>query len=91
MTYRIKPRVLLQAVADEMVLLDPESGVYFTLDPVGRRMLELYREHDGSRERTISALLEEYDADAQTLGDDLDALLQSMVAEGLAEPITSHA
>ena len=38
--YQLKPELLLQKVADEMVLLEPESGEYFTLNNVGADMLE---------------------------------------------------
>ena len=43
-TYQLKPDLLLQKVADEMVLLEPESGEYFTLNSVGADMLELMQQ-----------------------------------------------
>ncbi len=58
---RRSERVLSQHVGDTSVLLDPESGEYFSLDEVGARIWDL---SDGSRsaEAIASALCEEYDA-----------------------------
>jgi len=88
MTYQLKPNLLFQSVADEMVILDPDSGHYFTLDEVGRRMLEVYGEK-GSIEQSIPPLCEEYDTDADTLQQDLERLLQEMAEQGLAERMPS--
>lgn len=84
MNYTLKPNLLLQAVAGETVILDPDSGSYFTLDEVGSRMLERYRE-TGSLEGSVALLLEEYDTDAETLREDLEALLRAMEGQGLVE------
>lgn len=84
MTYQLKPNLLLQAVAGETVILDPDSGEYYTLDDVGSRMITLYRDC-GSLEDAVAALVEEYEADAATVRQDLEALLQEMEAQGLAE------
>ncbi len=87
MHYQLKSNLLLQTVADEMVILDPESGHYFTLNEVGRRMLEIYRE-SGDLEQSVTRLGEEYDADADTLRQDLERLLQELEAQGLAQRVT---
>ncbi len=84
MEYRLKPGLLLQAVGDETVILDPESGNYFTLDEVGSRMIALYREC-AQMETTVSRLLREYETDAATLRHDLEALLEEMERQGLAQ------
>jgi hypothetical protein len=42
--YQLKADLLVQKVDDEMVLLEPESGDYFTLNPVGADMVELFQQ-----------------------------------------------
>ncbi len=81
--YRLKPHLLLQRVAGETVILDPESGRYYTLDEVATRMIELFT--SVSLEETLSAMVEEYDTDIDTVRSDLEALLESMAGQGLVE------
>ncbi|HEX8849070.1 MAG TPA: pyrroloquinoline quinone biosynthesis peptide chaperone PqqD [Gemmatimonadaceae bacterium] len=72
-----KTRVLTQRAADTVVLLDPDSGEYFSLDDVGGRIWELC---DGTRTvAEIAAILgTEYDADAAAIEDDVSELLAGL-------------
>ncbi len=88
MPYRLKENLLLQAVANETVILDPDSGSYFTLDDVGTRMIELLRE-SGSIEQTVKEMVKEYDASPDTIRGDLQTLLQGMSDAGLMEQATA--
>ena len=81
--YRLKPHLLLQRVADETVVLDPDSGRYYTLDEVATRMIELFT--SVSLEEALATMVEEYDTDVDTVRADLEALLESMAGEGLVE------
>jgi hypothetical protein len=69
-------------VGEETVLLDFDRGVYYGLDPVGTRMLELLAS-GRSREATIDALMDEYKVDRATLAADLEKLLRELAAHGL--------
>ena len=82
MSYHLKPNLLLQAVADETVILDPDSGNYYTLDDVGTRMIELLQE-TGSLDATVELMAKEYDATAATVQADLTELLEKMAQQGL--------
>jgi len=82
MPYYLKPNLLLQAVADETVILDPESGSYYTLDDIGTRMIELLQE-TGSLDATVELMAKEYDATAATVQADLTELLEKMTQQGL--------
>ncbi len=77
-------RLLMQKVADEMVLLDLDGGLYYGLDPVATRMFELACELPDAA-GIVSRLAKEYDAPPSVLRDDLEALLEEMAAAGLVE------
>ena len=80
-----KTRVLTQRAADTVVLLDPDSGEYFSLDDVGGRIWELC---DGTRTvAEIAAILStEYDADAADIEDDVSELLAGLEDASLLAP-----
>jgi len=81
-------RILTHRGQEELVLLDPESGMYFTLDEVGARVWELA---DGKATVTQIAdtLAGEFDAPLETITDDLLELLGELEESDLvvdAEP-----
>jgi hypothetical protein len=84
MSYTIPQRLLLQSVADEKVILDPDSGNYYTLDAIGARMIDLFRD-SGSLEQTVARIVIEYEVQAETAHSDLIALLDQMVQQGLVQ------
>ncbi len=84
MPYNIPERLLLQSVADEKVILDPDSGNYYTLDAIGSRMIDLFRE-SGSLEQTVERIVIEYQVQAETAHDDLIELLDHMAQHGLVQ------
>ncbi len=86
MKYRIPDTTLLQDVADEMVLLNPESGEYYTLDAVGARMITLLRDL-GDEATVVEAIVTEYEADEERVAKDLRSLLQEMAGQGLVEAV----
>jgi len=76
--------VLLSGVQGESVLLNLESERYFGLDEVGTRMLSVLTSSN-SIQAAYDALVDEYDVDAELLRQDLIALLDKLVAQGLVE------
>ena len=70
-------RVLTQRAGDMVVLLDPDSGEYFSLDDVGGRMWELC---DGTRTvaEIVLAISAEYDTDAADVEGDAAELLAGL-------------
>ena len=80
--------VLFHEVADEdddeMILLDPVKGKYFTLDNVGTRMFLLITEH-GELKAVHQALLKEYAVDPKQLELDLLELTERLIANGLLQ------
>jgi hypothetical protein len=75
-------RVLSQTLGGEVLLLDLKSEQYFGLDAIGTRIWELIGEL-GDVDRVFEALVTEYDAEPETLANDLRALLAKLVGAGL--------
>lgn len=75
-------RVLSHQGDAALVLLDPESGQYYTLDEVGARIWELA---DGARSASeiAEALEQEFDAPPETIRADLLDLLQELSSSDL--------
>lgn len=74
--------VLLNELDGESVLLNLETEAYFGLDEVGTRMLRLATSLQ-SVETVVPALLAEYDVAEEQLRQDLIALLEELLANGL--------
>ncbi len=81
---RVSTNILTSQVDDEMVLLNLDSGKYFSLDDVGTRMWLLINEH-GQLRAVQEALLQEYQVDEQQLEHDLLDLTDKLVANGLLQ------
>jgi len=82
--YRIPPTAMLQKIAGETVILDLQSGNYFTLDEVGTRMLELLQELS-EPDAVATALVREYDTDAGKIRTDLHELVKNLEKHSLLE------
>jgi hypothetical protein len=78
----LAPSLVSTSIQDEVVILDPSAGRYFSLKGVGRRAWELLQ---GST--TVAAIVrtieDEYDIDAETCERDVRLLLDDLIARGL--------
>jgi hypothetical protein len=79
---KIPDGVLISNLQEESVILNLESERYFGLDGIGTRMLSVLTTSD-SIEAAYGVLVEEYDVDRQVLREDLLALVNSLVEQGL--------
>lgn len=82
--YQLKPELLLQKVADEMVLLEPESGEYYTLNNVGADMLELLQQGQSPND-IAHKIAEVYSVSAPEAESDFNELLAQLCEANLAE------
>jgi hypothetical protein len=73
---------MVQEVEGQAVLLDIESGEYFALNEVGKRVWDLC---DGTRTvvHVADTICSEYDVPVDTALDDIDALLEILAGAGL--------
>ena len=86
-TLRIPHNVATRKLGNETVLLNLESGIYFGLDAVGSRFLELL-EQDGKIGLAHQIMLEEFDVTSKTLEADLLRLCDEMRSKGLLEVVS---
>ena len=77
-----RERVIVQQVEGDSVLLDIDSGAYFTLNPVGSLVWERC---DGSAtvSTIVSAVCDEFDADPGTVLTDVLDLVDALAGAGL--------
>jgi hypothetical protein len=78
----IPPQVMSRLVGDETVLLDLESGIYFGLDGVGKRIWESIAEGH-SVGQTAAVIVTEYEVDEEQAQADVIAFASDLVERGL--------
>ena len=81
---RISKEVIFQELEGEAVLLNMQSGIFFGLNPVAKRMWELLNEL-GQAEMVLKQLLQEYDASEEKLRQDLVEFIEKLKSKGLVE------
>lgn len=74
-------------VEDEVVLLNLEDGIYFSLDAIGARIWDLLTAGT-TRDRIVAAILAEYEADPAEVERDVDAFLDQLLARRLVREVT---
>ena len=79
---KVPDEVLSTKVGEDTVLLNLQTGMYHSLDPVGTRFLDLLQA-SGGLEAVHHALLEEFDVSTTRLETDLLRLSRDMLAKGL--------
>ena len=81
---KVPDDVLISNLLDESVILNLDSERYFGLDAVGTRILSVLTTSE-SIEAAYNTLVQEYDVDGQVLRQDLLALVETLVDQGLVE------
>ena len=76
--------VLISSLQEESVILNLDTERYFGLDDVGTRMLSVLTT-SASIEEAYNLLREEYEVDDDVLKQDLLALVDQLVQQGLIE------
>ena len=81
---RHRPGVLFHELDGEMVLLDPEAGLYFGLNEVGTRAWDLIG--GGATLGAVhAALLADFEATTEQVWEDLAALVRKLLEHRLVE------
>jgi hypothetical protein len=81
---KVPEGVLISQLQDESVILNLDSERYFGLDNVGTRILAVLTNSD-SIQAAYELLLAEYDVDRTALREDLLALIESLLQQGLVQ------
>lgn len=80
--YQVHPEAFTTEVDDRIVILEYESGTYFTLNEVGSRIWQLLAQ--GNTVQAIrDQLLQEYEVSKERLEQDLLGILKQLQAKGL--------
>ncbi|MBU2977715.1 PqqD family protein [Alteromonas sp. C1M14] len=86
--YKLKDDVLAQTVVDEMVILEPTGGEYFTVNGVGTQMIALL-EQGKTDEEVVAAMTATFDVSESEVRDDYHALIKQLLLQGLVEEVTN--
>ena len=78
----IPPQVMSRLVGEETVVLDLESGIYFGLDGVGKRIWESLSDGKTLAE-TVAVIASEYDVDEARAVADLVTFATELLERGL--------
>jgi hypothetical protein len=81
---RLSDSALVSRVDDEAVLLDADNSIYYGLNSVGSRMLELMTENDDC-ETAIRLAVEEFDTSPDRVRSDFLALLETLLTHELVK------
>jgi Coenzyme PQQ synthesis protein D (PqqD) len=79
---KVPDDVLISNLQGESVILNLDSERYFGLDDVGTRFLSVLTTSD-SIEAAYNKLVEEYDVDGAVLRQDLLALVENLINQGI--------
>jgi len=77
-------------VGDELVILDLDSSLYYSLEPVGTRIFELLQQPT-RLDAVLDAMVAEFDVDFETARTDLLALVNTLLGQKLVEARPSGA
>lgn len=72
-------------VGEDLVILDLDTSMYYSLDPVGRRIFELLQA-PRRLDAVVAEVVAEFEVDAETAAADLLELVEAMAAQRLIEP-----
>jgi hypothetical protein len=84
--YKLAPDVLLQGVADEMVILNLTDGQYYGLNEVGTRTIQLMSQGENISS-IIRCLIEEYEVNPAVLEQDIHDLISELERHALIESV----
>lgn len=81
-TLRQSGHVIAAPLGDEVAMMDPETGTYFVLDPVGSRIWNALVDPT-SLAALLTAMGELHDVSGETLRSELVPFVEKLVARGL--------
>lgn len=82
--HELKARLVWRVVDDEALIVDLDSGGFFSLDPIGTEIWQSL--HEGlSVAQIVEAIVVKYGVDAPTAQQDVAELLDDLSREGLVD------
>jgi len=90
MRFRInKPKVILESFEDEVVIVNLDSGNYFSLDRIGGQIFDLL-ECGASVMETAKAISSSYMGNQDHIRKEVSALVDRLICEELIVPLTAE-
>ncbi len=86
MKIAVHKNVLMQEVQGESVLLSIDNGMYYGLNDVGTKAWK-YLTDTGDVDDAVKGILTEYEVDESTLRADLNAFVQDLLRNELADVV----
>ncbi|WP_057832347.1 PqqD family protein [Colwellia sp. TT2012] len=87
-SYQLAEDVLFQKVAEETVILEPETGEYYTLNAIATFMVEQLQQ-GYAKSKVIDLVLEKYQVSKAEVSQDIEELLAQMLKQGLLVSVDS--
>jgi len=89
-SYKVQPKVVRECFEDEVVVINLESGNYYSLNGTGA---EIWRELEtgGSGEAAVTALLARYEAPETTIWQAVESFIRQLEEHGLVAGTESTA
>ncbi|MEO0013947.1 MAG: hypothetical protein RLZZ535_2336 [Cyanobacteriota bacterium] len=88
-TYKVSPNHLYSEVADEAVILDLDSGVYYGLNSVGVDIWQ-WLQQPQTADKLLDLVLEEYEVTQEQAEQDIQSILKEMLDKGLIQATQQH-
>lgn len=83
MKYSVNPACTVANLGEETVILNSESGVYFSLNEVGGFLWERMSDRPLDFEDLVTAVMAEYDTDEATCRSDIREIMDELSREKL--------
>jgi PqqD family protein of HPr-rel-A system len=85
--FRVCERVLARRVAEELLLLDPASGLYHVLNETGAQVWESLQEGERAADAIAAAVAARYGIAASRAAEDVHSILAELQAANLIEAL----
>jgi hypothetical protein len=83
--FKVSEHIAWRRVGEEIVALDLNSSVYYSLNETGSRLFELLAEKS-TVEEAVERVVEEFDIDAGTAAKDARVLTKDLCKEKILQP-----
>ena len=83
MKYQLTQKQMSSLLGNEVVVLNHQDGIYYSLEEVGTLVWEKLREQPQTFDELVAEICQAYEIDEATCRADLAGLMASLLKEGL--------
>ncbi len=84
--FRRSARLIVKKIDDELAVLHPETGAYYTLNAVGRHILGFCSEPK-STEEILAMIRQEYELSEEKIESEIHRYIKNLLKENLVEAL----